>query len=1176
MSFVSNAFQGGGDDAGSIKLLFAILNEIGASEFLQQFIKDDQGDESIPFLSKMKPERLAIKYGLPQDLAAAFVERCREKAGKAASSSASVSSVMSSVASSATSSLAPAAAASQDDVALVLRKLNLEMVGKLGSGGFGTVYKCKDAIQKRFVAVKMVNDPKNALAAKREGQKLLRAKHKNIVQMYRVHDLNPYLGNDSCALEMEVVTGGDLFEHLKAARRRPERRLPLAAVLRFSRQLLEALVYLHDEIHWLHGDIKPQNLLMNCRALPDDGSAIDYSDAEIKLADFGLSKVMGQEDSSASFMLSNATTIAGQIKGTMWYLTSEALRGASAGYERTYSDDLWSACLVIYEMDTGLSLEQLMNVPGAIRLEELLAKTSRTLLPMLASVLAVPDAASRCKSAAELLQKLDASMDPLYIWEEYDATAGKYACMHPAASYVLEMAFLANDPLAQLPLQPPLDLIFDIKALLSSATALGSATERSTGDKRAIRRLLKPSALTSSCDIPIWQQLVDGKEWLQCPPATCAKLEIHSMNANAAVDAARYRRMTIESGSIGDVQLPHAMRSEPYLAPARADDVAVLTKRVHESLPEWDITEMVQVVNPALASKYAANRHRLAARCNGNPNERMLFHWAHDRVIPKIWQAGEGFETRLAQWAEVGKGAYFCEHIIYNYAYKFDLWAPPDKFKVVAEPPVGTKMQVFAVLVCLGNVADMGPGCESCPSPAFTKWKKEFDYQKKAPGDNPLPTRPPAIQLPSDAAERQHLLDLNQIKDEPRHDSVTSTEGDLATHPDSNCKTAAGQPMRDVMHPRLTTKAKEWGKQCVLFESASYPVFLLTLKKTGCSPVGAQQLLDAGCDANRLKALGVTARDFKALGKTVPEMRTIGWNVSDLKDAGYDPQLILKEYKASALSDAGFTIKDLQDAGHEVEFISEGFTPTQLKNSGYGLSDMKLILKERFNASALKDIGFTIKDLQDAGCDVKFMSEGKAFTVTELKNSGYGLIDMKDCFKHSELKSDFTYHELEQVGIQESVTVQKYLFPFTDCQGFKNEKEYAGCPFLFSLLVIGGLATGAAYCDYKVYDEWDILRQSHEMNAINASIPVKTNGPYIGWIILEVLVILSCFWTGIAIVATYKDFALLMIEVIFLPLTIPYYIVLRLVMFFSYLRYLFKTFCFASPRRIHPLTPSNG
>ena len=133
------------------------------------------------------------------------------------------------------------------------------------------------------------------------------------MQLHRVHDLSPILGNGSCALEMEVVAGGDLSQHLDAARRRPEQRLPAAAVLRFSRQLLQALVYLRDEMKWLHGDIKPQNMLLQCHPLPADGSAIDYSDAEIKLADFGLAKVMDQENSSASFMLSNASTKAGVV-----------------------------------------------------------------------------------------------------------------------------------------------------------------------------------------------------------------------------------------------------------------------------------------------------------------------------------------------------------------------------------------------------------------------------------------------------------------------------------------------------------------------------------------------------------------------------------------------------------------------------------------------------------------------------------------------------------------------------------------------------------------------------------------------------------------------------------------------------------------------------------------------
>ena len=239
-----------------------------------------------------------------------------------------------------------------DDASLLL-KLNLEIICELGEGGFGKVYKCKDASQKRFVAVKLVNDPKNAQASIREGQKLLRALHKNIVRVHRVHDLNPILGNGTCALEMELVEGGDLFQHLEAARRRPEQRLPPDAVLRFTRQLLETLVYLHDEMKWLHGDIKPQNMLMQCSSVPADDTAVDYSSAEIKFADFGLAKVMDQRDSTASFMLSNAATQAGEIKGTTWYLSPEALKASSGVYERSYADDLWSACLVIFEMDTG-------------------------------------------------------------------------------------------------------------------------------------------------------------------------------------------------------------------------------------------------------------------------------------------------------------------------------------------------------------------------------------------------------------------------------------------------------------------------------------------------------------------------------------------------------------------------------------------------------------------------------------------------------------------------------------------------------------------------------------------------------------------------------------------------------------------------------------------------------
>jgi hypothetical protein len=56
--------------------------------------------------------------------------------------------------------------------------------------------------------------------------------------------------------------------------------------------------------------------------------------------------------------------------------------------------------------------------------------------------------------------------------------------------------------------------------------------------------------------------------------------------------------------------------------------------------------------------------YRLAVCCNGDPNEHLLFHMCPEDVINKIWQEGEGHDTRLSQWAEVGKGAYFSEHLM--------------------------------------------------------------------------------------------------------------------------------------------------------------------------------------------------------------------------------------------------------------------------------------------------------------------------------------------------------------------------------------------------------------------------------------------------------------------------------------------------------------------------------
>jgi serine/threonine protein kinase len=946
--------------AASTQVLLSILQDIGAPQYIKNFIDDLINDDFIGPLSKFKPEQIARKYGMPDDLviAAAFVDKCRTIAGPLSFAAFPGQSLP----------LSPL-----DDVS-IMRILNFEPIRELGRGGFGIVYEARNPVDKLRVALKIVKDPANAVHAIREGQRLRRVQHKNIVLMHKVHAIE----NGSCALEMEVVYGGDLSDHLQACRHLPDRRLPHNIVLRITRQLFEALEYLHDVMKWLHGDVKPQNILMGCDPAIFGCSPVDYTRVEIKLADFGLAKIIEQQNSTQSCFLSNATSVVGGIKGTEPYLSPEALQGAfTGGFERTPADDLWSACLVIFEMDTGLALHELMAAPGAVKLEQLLTKASPDILPVLCAVLAPQSADLRCNSAAKLLRLLDASTDPLFVWQRFDCTIQKYAAVHPASSVFLEAAFSAEQPHTMLPLQPPLDLNFDIQLLLSAPTALGFQTERQSGIKCRVRRVLKSSALSSSQSIPIWQELVDAKEWVQCSPAVCAKLDIDSKNPNSVIDTSSYRPIMLRPNSLDPMQLPHMLNIVPYLAPAQADDIATLNKRVQDSLPEWDIAEMVQVVNTTLASKYAAYRHWVAARCNGNPNERMMFHFAHPAVMTKIWQEGEGHDPRLSNWAEVGKGAYFSKHVMYGYAYKYSLWPSPPSFVVKSEPPIGETFQVFASLVCLGNVADMGPGCETCTSLAWETWKKELPIL-------PKPTRPPAMTMPFDTAEKQHILDLTQVKDAPRYDSVISTEGDLGTHPDSSNNDTSGRRICDIMHPRLAARAKEWAEQCVLFDtSASYPMFIVTLTKTRESPMGLQQLIDAGCDANRMKILGFTANHVKALGKTAQQMRASGWTALDMKIAGFSASsLLFGGFTAAQLRVAYFTASQMRDAGCSAK---------QLLSGGFSLMDMKAA---SFDIASLRSAECSVSDLRMGGFSASEIKES-GFNVQQLLLGGFLLVELK-------------------------------------------------------------------------------------------------------------------------------------------------------------------------------------
>ena len=151
----------------------------------------------------------------------------------------------------------------------------LEIIGCLGRGGMGVVYKARQIALNRTVALKLLapEREKDAHFAERfghEAQALAQLAHPNIVTIHDFGQSNGYF-----YLLMEFVDGVNLRELLRARRLTPEEALAIVP------PLCEALQYAHEH-GIVHRDIKPENLLL-------------AKDGRIKVVDFGIAKMLGAE-----------------------------------------------------------------------------------------------------------------------------------------------------------------------------------------------------------------------------------------------------------------------------------------------------------------------------------------------------------------------------------------------------------------------------------------------------------------------------------------------------------------------------------------------------------------------------------------------------------------------------------------------------------------------------------------------------------------------------------------------------------------------------------------------------------------------------------------------------------------------------------------------------------------
>ncbi len=201
-----------------------------------------------------------------------------------------------------------------------------EILGPLGAGGMGEVYRAKDTKLDREVAVKvmpagMAGDRERLARFEREGKVLASLNHPNIAQIY---------GLEENALVMELVLGQTLTAPL-----------PLNTALRYARQIAEALEAAHEK-GITHRDLKPANVMIT-------------PEGTVKVLDFGLASVPTREgggDASNSPTLTLASTQAGMIMGTAAYMSPEQ----AAGKVVDKRSDIWSFGVVLYEMLAGKKL----------------------------------------------------------------------------------------------------------------------------------------------------------------------------------------------------------------------------------------------------------------------------------------------------------------------------------------------------------------------------------------------------------------------------------------------------------------------------------------------------------------------------------------------------------------------------------------------------------------------------------------------------------------------------------------------------------------------------------------------------------------------------------------------------------------------------------------------------
>ena len=197
-----------------------------------------------------------------------------------------------------------------------------EVLGELGQGAMGVVYKAKDPLIDRVVAIKTINlglalDEKEEYEGRfyQEAKAAGRLSHPNIVTIYDVGK-----SGDVAYIAMEFLQGRELRDVMN-----DYGLLPVDQVLDIAHQVAQGLAYAHEH-DIVHRDVKPSNIMV-------------VRDGHVKITDFGIAR-----------MASSAVhTQTGMVLGSPKYMSPEQVMGKTIDQR----SDIFSLGVMLYEMLTG-------------------------------------------------------------------------------------------------------------------------------------------------------------------------------------------------------------------------------------------------------------------------------------------------------------------------------------------------------------------------------------------------------------------------------------------------------------------------------------------------------------------------------------------------------------------------------------------------------------------------------------------------------------------------------------------------------------------------------------------------------------------------------------------------------------------------------------------------------